>query len=49
MNLENLIKLTKGGRFPLCFLQNNLFFDIIKNEIHENNKKRVQPKIGRNK
>lgn len=49
MNLQNLNKLAKGGRYPLCYLQNNLFFDIIKNRINENNAKRVQSKIRTNK
>lgn len=49
MNLHNFNKLAKGGRYPLCYLQNNLFFDIIKNIINENNSKRIQSKTGANK
>lgn len=49
MNLQNLNKLARGGRYPLCYLQNNLFFEIIKNRIDENNSKRIQSKIKANK
>lgn len=49
MNLQSLNKLAKGGRYPLCYLQNNLFFEIIKKKIDENNEKRFQSKIRANK
>jgi hypothetical protein len=49
MNLQNLNKLAKGGRYPLSYFQNDLFFEIIKKRINENHEKRFQQGASKNK